>query len=142
MAVLLCKRAIEPRSGLWTLPGGFMENGETTSEAAWRETQEEAGANVFVGELFSLMNLPTVRQVHLFYLAELQDLAFYPGPETEEVRLFTEKEVPWKEMAFTSTTQALKLFFRNQRKRRGANAVYPVDLPHLIYPNEARNDPV
>jgi ADP-ribose pyrophosphatase YjhB (NUDIX family) len=77
--VLLCKRAIEPRYGYWTLPAGFMENEETTGQAAVRETEEEAGANVELGNLFTLLNVAHVHQVHLFYLARLLDLDFAPA---------------------------------------------------------------
>src|SRR5271156_3753211 len=83
--VLLCRRAIEPRYGYWTLPAGFMENGETTSQAALRETQEEAGANIQLHELFSLLNVPHVDQVHLFYRATLLDLNYLAGAESLEV---------------------------------------------------------
>src|SRR5438067_13233970 len=88
--LLLCRRAIEPRYGYWTLPAGFMENGETTSEAAIRETEEEAGANIELHQLFSLLNVPHVHQVHMFYLATLLDLDYLAGVESLEVKLFSE----------------------------------------------------
>src|SRR4249920_4131020 len=83
--VLLCKRAIEPRHGLWTLPAGFMELGETTAQGALRETLEEARARVELGEVFSLLSVPHVDQVHIFYRARLLDRDFAPGEETLEV---------------------------------------------------------
>ncbi|NLC24454.1 MAG: NUDIX hydrolase [Oxalobacter sp.] len=135
LSVLLCRRAIEPRLGFWTLPGGFMENNETTKEGALRETEEEAGADIVVRDLFSLMNLPTVQQVHLFYLAELKSLSFAPGLETLETQMFTETEIPWDEIAFTSTRQALELFFSDQQKAlNGQSRLHSVDLKRLVYP--------
>lgn len=109
--VLLCKRAIEPRYGYWTLPAGFMENNETTAEAAMRETDEEAGAHIVLQPLFSMMNVPHVHQVHMFYRARLLDLDFSPGTESLEVRLFTEDEIPWKDLAFSTVSRTLQLFF-------------------------------
>ncbi len=109
--VLLCKRAIEPRHGFWTLPAGFMENNETTAEAAVRETEEEAGADIEIGSLFSLLNVAQVHQVHLFYLARLRNLDFAPGVESLEVQLFTQAEIPWDALAFPTIRTTLELFF-------------------------------
>ena len=109
--VLLCKRAIEPRAGFWTLPAGFMENNETTSEAAERETLEEAGARIELLQLFTLINVPHVHQVHLFYRARLLDLDFAAGTESLEVNLFTEADIPWEDIAFPTVANTLKLFF-------------------------------
>ena len=114
--VLLCKRAIEPRHGYWTLPAGFMENAETTAEAAVRETEEEAGANIEIGELFTLLNVKHVHQVHLFYLARLLDLDFAAGIESLEVKLFSERDIPWDELAFPTIRTTLELFFADRRK--------------------------
>jgi ADP-ribose pyrophosphatase len=108
--VLLCRRAIEPRYGYWTLPAGFMEMGETTAEAASRETLEEAGARVEVQSLFSLLNVPHVHQVHLFYMARLLDLDIEAGEESLEVKLFEEHEIPWDEIAFPTVGQTLRSF--------------------------------
>jgi ADP-ribose pyrophosphatase YjhB (NUDIX family) len=118
LKVLLCKRAIEPRYGYWTLPAGFMENEETTSEAAVRETEEEAGANVELGKLFTLLNVAHVHQVHLFYLAELLDLDFAPGIESLDVRLFAEHEIPWDDLAFPTIRTTLELFFADRARMR------------------------
>jgi ADP-ribose pyrophosphatase YjhB (NUDIX family) len=118
LKVLLCKRAIEPRYGYWTLPAGFMENAETTAEAAVRETEEEAGANIELGELFTLLNVKHVHQVHLFYLARLRDLDFAPGIESLEVQLFSEREIPWDELAFPTIRTTLELFFADRVKVR------------------------
>ncbi|MBC3931473.1 NUDIX hydrolase [Undibacterium curvum] len=116
LQVLLCKRAIEPRYGYWTLPAGFMENGETSSAAAERETQEEAGANIRLHDLFSILNVPHVHQVHLFYRASLLDLDFQPGTESLEVQLFSEADIPWQDIAFPTVSETLKFFFNNQRQ--------------------------
>jgi ADP-ribose pyrophosphatase YjhB (NUDIX family) len=118
LKVLLCKRAIEPRHGYWTLPAGFMENEETTAEAAVRETEEEAGANIEIGELFTLLNVAHVHQVHLFYLARLVDLDFAPGVESLEVRLFSQHEIPWDDLAFPTIRTTLELFFADRVKMR------------------------
>ena len=112
--VLLCRRAIEPRYGYWTLPAGFMEMGETTAEAAARETLEEAGARVELQTLFTLLNVPQVHQVHLFYLARLVDPGFESGEESLEVRLFDEADIPWDEIAFPTVSQTLRFFFADR----------------------------
>lgn len=113
--VLLCRRAIEPRYGLWTLPGGFMELGETTQEAAARETREEAGAVIEVHELFSLFNVTHIDQVHLFFLANLVTPDFAAGIESLEVALFREHEVPWREIAFPAVAATLRQYFVDLR---------------------------
>lgn len=124
--VLLCQRAIEPRWGKWTLPAGFMEMGETVSEGAARETDEEAGAQIEMGPFFSFMSIPSIGQVHVFFLARLLSERFDPGVETAEARLFTEAEVPWEELAFTAVRETLRRFFDDQR--RGAYGVHDVDI--------------
>ena len=139
--VLLCRRAIEPKYGLWTLPAGFMENGETTSEAAVRETEEEAGANIEIGPLFSLLNVAHVHQVHMFYLARLVDLDFAPGIESLEGQLFAERDIPWDDLAFPTIRTTLELFFDDRVKMRegAANAygVHSVDIRRpMIAPRE------
>lgn len=116
--ILLCKRAIEPRHGFWTLPAGFMENNETTAEAAVRETEEEAGADIEIGDLFSLLNVAQVHQVHLFYLARLRSLEYAAGIESLEVKLFAEHEIPWDELAFPTIRRTLELFFADCVKVR------------------------
>ena len=124
--VLLCKRNIEPRWGKWTLPAGFMELGETTAEGAARETDEEAGAQIEMGPLFSVMSVPKVGQVHLFYLARLLSGRFDPGHETIEARLFAEDEVPWEEIAFRTVKETLQRYF--QDRERGHFGVHNVDI--------------
>jgi ADP-ribose pyrophosphatase YjhB (NUDIX family) len=116
--VLLCKRAIEPRYGLWTLPAGFLELGESTADGALRETIEEAGAQVEMGALFSLLNVVRVGQVHLFYLATMTSPALDPGSETLEARLFREDEVPWDQIAFRTVRETLQFFFADRKRAR------------------------
>lgn len=113
--VLLCLRNIEPRKGMWTLPAGFMELGESTQEGAHRETVEEAGASVEMQDLFSLLNVVQVGQVHLFYRARLLNTQFDPGIETIEARLFHEHEVPWDKIAFRTVRETLKRYFEDAR---------------------------
>jgi ADP-ribose pyrophosphatase YjhB (NUDIX family) len=113
--VLLCKRAIEPRRGLWTLPAGFLENGETLVAGAARETLEEARAHVDVGDLYTVISLPQINQIYVMFRARLVDDDFGPGSESLEVRLFPEDEVPWEEMAFRTITRTLRSYFLDRR---------------------------
>jgi ADP-ribose pyrophosphatase YjhB (NUDIX family) len=119
--ILLCRRAIEPRSGFWTLPAGFMENGETTSQAAARETLEEANARVEVLGLYAMYNLPYINQVQLLFRARLLDLDFSPGVESLEVALFGENEIPWDTLAFRPIRFTLERFFSD---RKSGNFVF------------------
>ncbi|MEK6244468.1 MAG: NUDIX hydrolase [Pseudomonadota bacterium] len=112
--ILLCRRAIEPRYGYWTLPAGFMENDETTGQGAARETLEEAGARVELMAAFSMISVPYVNQVHLFYRARLLDLEFKPGVESLEVALFEEARMPWKDIAFRTVGLTLKHWFADR----------------------------
>jgi ADP-ribose pyrophosphatase YjhB (NUDIX family) len=114
--VLLCRRAIEPRYGLWTLPAGFMENGESTAEGAARETLEEAGARVEIVDLYSLFSLPDIDQVYLLFRARLLDLDFAAGEESLEVGLFRESEIPWEQLAFRTVESTLRLYFEDARR--------------------------
>ena len=116
--ILLCKRAIQPRYGKWTLPAGFMENGESSLNGAIRETTEEAGATVKVDDssLYTLFNLPTINQVYIFFRAELANLDFAAGTESLEVALFTEAEIPWDEIAFPVVRSTLEHFFTDVQK--------------------------
>ncbi|WP_395686835.1 NUDIX hydrolase [Caenimonas koreensis] len=124
--VLLCKRNIEPRWGKWTLPAGFMELNETTAEGAARETDEEAGAQFEMEGLQSVLSVPRVGQVHLYYRARLLSDQFNPGPETIETRLYTESEIPWEEIAFKTVAETLRCFFED--RRRGTFDVHNIDL--------------
>jgi ADP-ribose pyrophosphatase YjhB (NUDIX family) len=133
LRVLLCKRAIEPRHGFWTLPAGFMENNETTAQAAVRETEEEAGADIAIGDLFSLLNVAQVHQVHLFYLAQLRNLDFKPGIESLDVQLFAEHEIPWDELAFPTIRKTLELFFADSvqiKESGGGFGFHTHDITH------------
>ena len=113
--VLLCKRNIEPRKGKWTLPAGFMELDETTSEGAARETDEEAGAQFEMQGLFSVLNVARVGQVHLFYRARLTSDQFNPGTETMEAQLFAEADIPWENIAFRTVKVTLERFFADRK---------------------------
>ena len=113
--ILLCKRAIEPRLGKWTLPAGFMELGETTGQAALRETLEEANARIELTEAYAMVSVPHVNQVHLFFRARLLDLDFSPGTESLEVELFSENEIPWKEIAFRTISTTLKHYYADRK---------------------------
>ena len=113
--LLLCRRAIEPRYGYWTLPAGFMENDETAGQAALRETLEEAGARIELLAPYSLISVPNVNQVHLFYRARLLDQEFRPGEESLEVALLEEAQVPWKDIAFRTVGLTLKHWFADRR---------------------------
>jgi ADP-ribose pyrophosphatase YjhB (NUDIX family) len=124
--VLLCRRNIEPRYGLWTLPAGFMELGETVAEGAVRETVEEAGARIELEGLYAVLNVVKVGQVHLFYRARLLDTDFAPGPETIEARLFREDAVPWEEIAFRTVRETLRRYFDD--RRRGAFGLHCADV--------------
>jgi len=106
--ILLCRRAIEPRRGYWTVPAGFMEEGESTAAGAAREALEEAGARVEIGPLLALYNVPRISQVHLFYRARLPRAEFHAGDETLETRLFRWQEIPWPQLAFPSVRFALR----------------------------------
>ena len=119
--VLLCRRNIEPRYGLWTLPAGFMEHGETTGEGALRETVEEAGANVELLGLYAVLDVVRAGQVHLFYRARMIDSSLAPGPETIEARLFREDEVPWDQIAFRTVRDTLRHYFADRQR-----GVFPV----------------
>ncbi|MEY2810509.1 MAG: hypothetical protein RLZ66_2020, partial [Pseudomonadota bacterium] len=124
--ILLCKRNIEPRYGKWTLPAGFMELGETVAQGAARETDEEAGAQIELLGLYTLMNVVRVGQVHFFYRAKLLSTTFHPGHETIEARLFSEDEVPWDDIAFRTVRETLKCFFED--RQRGAFPLHQVDI--------------
>lgn len=116
--VLLCRRNIEPRFGLWTLPAGFMELGETTASGACRETDEEAGARIELLDLYCVLNVVRIGQVHMYYRARLLSDQFDPGPETIEARLFREEEIPWDELAFHTVRETLRCYFSDRSAGR------------------------
>lgn len=116
--ILLCRRAIEPRYGLWTVPAGFMENGETSQQGAARETLEEACARVEVEGLYTLFNLPHINQVYMLFRSRLLDLEYAAGDESLEVRLFDESEIPWDKLAFPVIKESLKLYYADRQAGR------------------------
>ena len=114
--ILLCRRAIEPRYGLWTVPAGYMENGETTVQGAVRETLEEANAQVEIGPLYALYNIPHINQVYILFRARLLDLGFKAGAETLEVGLFPEHDIPWEQLAFATVRNTLTHYYTDRRQ--------------------------
>lgn len=112
--VLFCRRAIQPRYGLWTLPAGFLENAETISEGAARETMEEANAEVEVTDLFSVFTLAHINQVYMLFRAKLKSPHFGPGMESLEVELLEESQIPWDELAFAAITETMRLYFADR----------------------------
>jgi len=116
--ILLCRRAIEPRLGFWTVPAGFMENGETLQQAAARECQEEALATVEIGSLLAVASVTHASQVHVMFRATLLKPEFAPGPESLEVGLYTEAEIPWADLAFPSGEFTLRKFYSDRAAGR------------------------
>ncbi len=125
--VLLCRRAIAPRRGYWTLPAGFLENGETASEGALRETWEEAQANVQLDGLYTLFNLPHISQIYMIYRARLVDLDFAAGEESLEVALFDERSIPWDDIAFKAIGDTLRHYFEDRTRNH-----FPVHTGDII----------
>ena len=125
--VLLCRRAIEPRLGLWTLPAGFMELGETTEQGARRETLEEAGVDVALGALYCVANVRPVSQVYLLYRARMLRAHWEPGAETLEAALFAPEEVPWDRIAFRTVTETLRRYFAQSAQGRFTLQTFDVD---------------
>lgn len=126
--ILLCRRAIQPRYGLWTLPAGFIENKETVEEAAVRETFEEAKANIELQGLFALISLPHINQVYIMYRASLLDLEFSAGDESLEVKLFNEGDIPWDQLAFPTIRYTLESYLKD--KQRGEYGVHSHFIRH------------
>ena len=114
--VLLCRRAIEPRKGFWNVPGGFLENGETVEEGAMREVWEEAMAKVTIRSLHLIYSIAEFNQVYMHFLAELPEPVFDIGIESSEVKLFSESEIPWNEIAFSSSFKTLQYYFEDRKK--------------------------
>jgi ADP-ribose pyrophosphatase YjhB (NUDIX family) len=133
--VLLCKRAIEPRYGYWTLPAGFMENGETTPQGAARETWEEARARVSELELYRIFDVPYISQVYMFYRCELDRGEYGVGPESLESGLYTEDEIPWDEIAFPVVKETLREYFRDVEKGQ-----FPVRVSAIEYRHRHKQD--
>ena len=113
--ILMCKRAIEPRYGLWTLPAGFMENNESAPEGAAREAMEEANAKVEIEDLYTVYSIPHISQVYMMFRARLLDAAVSPGVESLEVKLVTEEEIPWDNLAFAMVRRTLEHFLQDRK---------------------------
>ncbi|MCX7180118.1 MAG: NUDIX hydrolase [Proteobacteria bacterium] len=134
--VLLCRRAIEPRLGMWTLPAGFMENYETMAEAATRETVEEACANIELGPIYTVISVPHICQVHAIYRARLLNLDFAPGVETLEVALLAEHEIPWEEIAFRTIALTLRHYYAD--RKAGQFGFHTAELRPVSNPYDLR----
>lgn len=126
--ILLCRRAIEPRYDKWTLPAGFMELGETTAQGAMRETQEEAGAQIELGPLYTVIDVPHAEQVHFFYLAKVLSAELFPGPESLDALFFEPDEIPWRDIAFRTVSTTLEHYLKDKN-----NGEFPVH--HYAIPN-------
>jgi ADP-ribose pyrophosphatase YjhB (NUDIX family) len=113
---LLCRRAIMPRRGYWTLPAGYMETGETTAQGTLREAREEAEAELELDALLAVYDIPARSQVQIMHRARLPELAFGAGSETLETELFSWNDIPWKALAFHSVSWAL-MAFRESREQ-------------------------
>lgn len=126
--ILLCKRAIEPRYGKWTLPAGFMELGETTAQGAARENQEESGVAIKMGSLFTVIDVPSVNQVHFYYLADVLDEKLAPGPETLEAKFFDLDKIPWHELAFRTVSTTIEHYIQDKHKGSFGIHQYSIDI--------------
>jgi len=125
--ILLCRRAIEPRFGKWTLPAGFMELGETTAQGAMRETQEEAGAQIELGPLYTIIDVPQAEQVHFFYLAKVLSETLYPGPESLEADFFRLDDIPWEDLSFLTVSSTLRHYVADAKA--GVFPIHHYDIP-------------
>ena len=132
--VLLCTRAIEPRTGFWTVPAGFMELGETPSEGAAREAMEEANVDIAVGDLIGVYSIRHIGQVHMYYRGQMRSAEFHAGPESLDVRLFAWDEIPWDDLAFPTIEWALRDFERN----RGRTQALPGERSTKLGPEDVR----
>jgi ADP-ribose pyrophosphatase YjhB (NUDIX family) len=134
--LLLCRRAIEPRYGYWTLPAGFMEIGETVNDGAIRETSEEAGARIELEGLYSMIDVIHAEQVHVFYRARMLGPELDPGPESLEARLFDEKDIPWDELAFKTVIRTLRWFVADRRE-----GSFDIHTDSILYQPKERSGP-
>ena len=116
--ILLCRRAIEPRTGYWTIPAGFLELNESCEEGACRESWEEARARLEIDCLLAVYSIPRISQVQIIYRAHLLDDQVSPGPESQEVRLFSWFEIPWEELAFPSVHWSLRQFHATRDREK------------------------
>ena len=127
--VLLCKRAIHPRPGMWTLPAGFLENGETLGQGAFRETLEETKTEVKMGNLYAIFNIPQISQIYMLFFAEVLREDFGKTPESLEVKLFKEEEIPWQELAFPFVPIVLKNYFADRKDNKFDLKVETIERP-------------
>ena len=127
--VLLCKRAIHPRPGMWTLPAGFLENGETIGQGAFRETLEETNTEVKMGNLYAIFNIPQISQIYMLFFAEVLREDFGKTPESLEVKLFKEEEIPWQELAFPFVPIVLKNYFADRKVNKFDLKVETIERP-------------
>lgn len=125
--VLLCKRAIEPRYNKWTLPAGFMELNESTADGALRETLEEAGAQVELGPLLTVLDVPKVSQVHMYYLAKAISPDLDPGEESLDAAYFSLDEIPWDELSFTTVAETLKCYIADTKRQHYGTHFFSLD---------------
>lgn len=130
--ILLCKRGIEPRLGKWTLPAGYLENNETLEQGALRETLEETRATVKIIAPYRLFNLAFINQVYLMFRARLAAADFSPTPESSEIRLFSEDQIPWDDMAFQVITETLKHYFKDRAAGSYTFQQYEIADPNHI----------
>lgn len=126
--ILLCKRSIEPRYGFWTVPAGFLENGETVSDGAKREVLEEAKARVEILGLYTVFDLTDINQVYLLFRSRLLDLDFGAGEESLEVKLYMEDDIPWDEIAFMPIKESLRLYFKDRENDR-----FPLHMGRITF---------
>ena len=127
--ILLCRRAIEPQLGFWTLPAGFMENGETTAQGACRETLEETGAHVTVDAPFAMISIAHINQVHLFYRGRLLSPDYCAGEESLEVAILKAEDIPWQDIAFRSVALCLEHYLAD--RTRGSYGFHEAELAPL-----------
>jgi len=132
--ILLCKRAIQPRYGLWTLPGGFLENGETIKQGAFRETEEETNTKVEMGHLYAIFNIPQIAQIYMLHLSEVVKDDFKETSESLEVKLFSEEEIPWDQLAFPFVPTILKYYFEDRKK-----GIFPLRTETIERPVVTKN---
>jgi ADP-ribose pyrophosphatase YjhB (NUDIX family) len=129
--ILLCRRAIEPRSGKWTLPAGYLENGETVAQGARRETLEEAGARIEILAPYALFNICYVNQVYLMFRARMVDANINAGSESSEVQFFSERDIPWNQIAFTVIEETLRQYFKDR-----PTGLFPFHIGNILRKTE------
>ena len=127
--VLLCKRAIHPRQGLWTLPAGFLENEETIAQGAFRETLEETNTKVKMGKLYAIFNIPQVSQIYILFFAEVMKEDFGETSESLEVKLFKNEEIPWQKLAFPFVPIVLKHYFEDRKNKQFDLKIETIERP-------------